>query len=132
MLSGSNKSKKGKKVSFFASLALFAFIPSYSPFNITNNLPRPALGKTRQKQERSAVVRLGERLFNDDRFSTPNGDLPASCSNCHMFDQDPQGRRAYADFLNRSWVSSRARDRRRLGLRNSPTIFDVAGAPRLH
>jgi cytochrome c peroxidase len=49
-----------------------------------------------------------------------------------MFDQDPQGLRAYADFLNRSWVSSRAQDRRRLGLRNSPTIFDVAEAPRLH
>jgi cytochrome c peroxidase len=40
--------------------------------------------------------------------------------------------RAFADFLNRSWVSSRAQDRRRLGLRNSPTIFDAAAAPRLH
>jgi cytochrome c peroxidase len=49
-----------------------------------------------------------------------------------MFDQDPQGMRAYADFFNRSWVSSRAQDRRRLGLRNSPTIFDVDEAPRLH
>jgi cytochrome c peroxidase len=85
-----------------------------------------------QKQETSAVVRLGERLFKDDRFSTPSGDLPASCSNCHLFDQDPQGMRAYADFFNRSWVSSRAQDRRRLGLRNSPTIFDVDEAPRLH
>lgn len=85
-----------------------------------------------QEQDRSAVIRLGERLFKDDRFSTPSGDLPASCSNCHMFDQDPQGMRAYADFFNRSWVSSRAQDRRRLGLRNSPTIFDVDEAPRLH
>jgi cytochrome c peroxidase len=71
-------------------------------------------------------------LFKDDRFSTPQGDLPASCSDCHLFDQDPQGLRAFADFLNRSWVSSRAQDRRRLGLRNSPTIFDAAAAPRLH
>jgi cytochrome c peroxidase len=85
-----------------------------------------------QEQESSAIIRLGERLFNDDRFSTPNGDLPASCSNCHMFDQDPQGLRAYTDFFNRSWVSSRAQDRRRLGLRNSPTLFDVDEAPRLH
>jgi cytochrome c peroxidase len=85
-----------------------------------------------QEQESPAIIRLGERLFNDDRFSTPNGDLPASCSNCHMFDQDPQGMRAYADFFNRSWVSSRAQDRRRLGLRNSPTLFDVGEAPRLH
>jgi cytochrome c peroxidase len=49
-----------------------------------------------------------------------------------LFDEDPQGLRAFADFLNRSWVSSRAQDRRRLGLRNSPTLFDVAEMPRLH
>jgi cytochrome c peroxidase len=99
---------------------------------VTGDFMRPALGRPQLKQEASAVVRLGERLFKDDRFSTPSGDLPASCSHCHLFDQDPQGLRAYADNLNRSWVSSRAQDRRRLGLRNSPTIFDVAGAPRLH
>ncbi len=99
---------------------------------LTGDLTRPALGQSQQKQERSAVIHLGERLFNDDRFSTPEGDLPASCSNCHLFNQDPQGLRAYADFFNRSWVSSRAQDRRRLGLRNSPTIFDVAEMPRLH
>lgn len=98
----------------------------------TGDLAQPALGQSQQRQKKSAIVRLGERLFNDDRFSTPNGDLPASCSNCHLFDQDPQGLRAYADFFNRSWVSSRAQDRRRLGLRNSPTIFDVAEMPRLH
>src|SRR5262249_26976957 len=99
---------------------------------LADNLLRPALSKSLQKQDNSAVVRLGERLFKDDRFSTPSGDLPASCSHCHLFDQDPQGLRAYADFFNRSWVSSRTQDRRRLGLRNSPTIFDVAEAPRLH
>ena len=112
----------------FFCLTFFCLMVS----GFTGDLTRPAIGKSQQKLERSAVVRLGERLFNDERFSTPNGDLPASCSNCHMFDQDPQGMRAYADFLNRSWVSSRAQDRRRLGLRNSPTIFDVSEAPRLH
>src|SRR5215470_13407338 len=128
--------------SLFAFLAFFAFLASPSPFNSMGDLARPALGQSqqnearqnqaRQNQEKSALISLGERLFKDDRFSTPDGDLPASCSNCHMFDQDPQGLRAYADFLNRSWVSSRAQDRRRLGLRNSPTIFDLAEAPRLH
>src|SRR5262249_15518837 len=83
-----------------------------------------------QEQASPAIIRLGKRLFKDDRFSTPAGDLPASCSNCHMFDQDPQGLRAYADFFNRSWVSSRAQDRNRFELRNSPTLFDVAEAPR--
>ncbi len=86
----------------------------------------------RPSRERAATVRLGERLFRDARFSTPKGDLPASCSTCHMLDEDPQGVRAYADFFNRSWVSSRMRDRRRLEIRNSPTIFDVADMPRLH
>jgi cytochrome c peroxidase len=98
----------------------------------TGDLARPALGQYQGRQKKSDIALLGERLFNDDRFSTPDGDLPASCSNCHLFDQDPQGLRAYADFFNRSWVSSRAQDRRRLGLRNSPTIFDVAEMPRLH
>jgi cytochrome c peroxidase len=135
MQSGTKKGKsgkKGRKAGLIAFLALFAFLASPSPFNFTGDLARPALGQSQQNQERSAIIRLGERLFKDDRFSTPDGDLPASCSNCHLFDQDPQGLRAYADFFNRSWVSSRAQDRRRLGLRNSPTIFDVTEAPRLH
>jgi cytochrome c peroxidase len=100
--------------------------------DLADRFAQPALGKPQRKQERSATVRLGERLFRDDRFSTPKGDLPAACSHCHLLDEDPQGLRAYTDFLNRSWVSSRVQDRRRLELRNSPTIFDVAEMPRLH
>jgi hypothetical protein len=87
---------------------------------------------THAQPERNASVRLGERLFRDARFSTPKGDLPASCSTCHLLDEDPQGVRGYADFFNRSWVSSRMKDRRRLEIRNSPTILDVADMPRLH
>ena len=75
---------------------------------------------------------LGRRLFNDERFSTPKGDLPASCNHCHLFDEDPQGMRAHADFLSRSWVSYRLDDPRREELRNSPTLFDVSKMPRLH
>jgi len=116
-------------------LMLFVFIV-FIAVNLTSDFAQPALGgaqqRSQQKHEKSAVVRLGERFFKDDRFSTPNGDLPASCSHCHLFDEDPQGLRAYTDFFNRSWVSSRAQDRRRLGLRNSPTIFDVTEMPRLH
>jgi len=108
---------------FFSFLTLVGLI---------DQLVVPVPGKQRPNQERPAVVRLGERLFRDERFSTPNGDLPASCSHCHLLDEDPQGLRAYADFFNRSWVSSRMQDRRRLELRNSPTIFDVATMPRLH
>lgn len=100
--------------------------------NLSGRITLPASGRQQRKPERPAVVRLGERLFKDDRFSTPKGDLPASCSHCHLLDEDPQGMRAFADFFNRSWVSSRMQDHRRLEIRNSPTIFDVAGMPRLH
>src|SRR5262245_8206197 len=132
MQSGSKKGKKGKKGKKACLFALFALFASYSSFNITGNLAQSAIGKSQPKKQKSAVVRLGERLFKDDRFSTPNGDLPASCSDCHLFDEDPQGLRAFTDFLNRSWVSSRAQYRRRIGLMNSQTIFDVSEMPRLH
>src|SRR5205085_10228288 len=92
----------------------------------------PALGKAVSKPERSAMIEHGERIFRDDRFSTPKGDLPASCSHCHLFDEDPQGVRAYADFFIKSWVSFREKDPRRLMLRNSPTLLDVGDMTRLH
>ncbi len=77
-------------------------------------------------------VRLGERLFREQRFTTAKGDLAASCAICHNLDEDPQGTRAFTDFFNRSWVPFRSEDPRRLGLRNSPTLFDVALMPLLH
>lgn len=77
-------------------------------------------------------VRLGERLFREERFTTAQGDLLTSCANCHQTDQDPQGRRAFTDFFNRSWVPFRTGDPRRTEIRNSPTLFDVALMPRLH
>lgn len=83
-------------------------------------------------RDTEAVVRLGERLFRDTRFSTTRGDLPASCSNCHLYNEDPQGLRSFTDFFNKSWVSSRTQDPRRLGLRNSPTLLDVDLMSRLH
>ncbi|MEO6724572.1 MAG: cytochrome c peroxidase [Blastocatellia bacterium] len=93
---------------------------------------RQSSGQQQRKEDHAAVVQLGERLFRDDRFSTPQGDLPANCAHCHLLDEDPQGWRAYTDFFNRSWVSYRSQDPRRLGLRNAPTILDAAQTPRLH
>jgi len=99
---------------------------------LTGRFGGAALTKAQREQEASPSVRLGDRLFRDDRFSTPDGDLPASCSHCHLYDEDPQGMRAYADFFNRSWVSFRLQDQRRLELRNSPSILDAAQMSRLH
>jgi cytochrome c peroxidase len=75
---------------------------------------------------------LGEQLFREARFSAPQGDLPASCANCHLFDEDPQGLRPFADFFNRSWISYRKESPQRFELRNSPALFDVAAQPHLH
>ncbi|HMG33793.1 MAG TPA: cytochrome c peroxidase [Blastocatellia bacterium] len=80
----------------------------------------------------SAVVTLGQRLFEDSRLSSPEGDLANSCSSCHLQDQDPQGHRVFTDFFNRSWVPYRSKDPRRSELRNSPTILDSASMPSLH
>lgn len=77
-------------------------------------------------------VRLGERLFREDRFTTAKGDLLTSCAICHLTNQDPQGRRVFTDFFNRSWVPYRPEDPRRTEIRNSPTLLDVALMPRLH
>jgi cytochrome c peroxidase len=111
---------------------VFLVFVTFILFALADRCIQPALGSSDTKPEGSPVVRLGERLFRDERFSTPDGDLPASCSHCHLLDEDPQGLRAFADFFNRSWMSYRIRDQRRLMLRNAPTIFDVAEMPRLH
>jgi cytochrome c peroxidase len=89
------------------------------------------IGRAQQKLN-PARIRLGERLFREQRFTTAKGDLAASCAICHNLDEDPQGTRAFTDFFNRSWVPFRSEDPRRLGLRNSPTLFDVSLMPLLH
>ena len=89
-------------------------------------------GFSQQSQVTKLQTRLGEQLFRDARFSAPQGDLPASCSTCHLLDEDPQGLRPYADFFNRSWISYRSASPQRFELRNSPGLFDVAAQPRLH
>jgi len=77
-------------------------------------------------------IRLGERLFRDERFTTAKGDLATSCAICHLFDEDPQGVRAFTDFFNRSWVPFRTTDPRRTEIRNSPTLLDTGLMPQLH
>jgi cytochrome c peroxidase len=91
-----------------------------------------AFGQNQPNTKTDLQVRLGFRLFKDDRFSSPQGDLQNSCSSCHLSDEDPQGMRAHTDFFARSWVPFRSADPRRDELRNSPTILDAALMPLLH
>lgn len=78
------------------------------------------------------IQKLGERLFREEGFTAPNGDFSTSCRTCHLFDEDPQGQRAYSDFFNRSWAPFRTQDPKRSVSRNAPGLYDVALMPRLH
>ena len=100
--------------------------------SIANVCSWAAGGAGRTDKPGGGAALLGARLFKDARFATAKGDLPASCSHCHLLNEDPQGTRAHTDFLARSWVSYRLGDPRRDELRNSPTLFDVSKMPRLH
>lgn len=98
---------------------------------VCTTLALAAFGQSQPPKE-SPKIRLALKLFNDSRFSSPQGDLQNSCASCHLLDEDPQGIRAHTDFFARSWVPWRAGDPRREELRNSPTILDTALMPRLH
>ncbi|HKP13377.1 MAG TPA: cytochrome c peroxidase, partial [Blastocatellia bacterium] len=79
-----------------------------------------------------AQIRLGARLFKEDRFASRKGDLITSCAHCHQSDEDPERLHAFTDSFTRSWVPWRAGDPRREGVRNAPTLLDVTAMPRLH
>jgi cytochrome c peroxidase len=93
-------------------------------------LARPTAANDDEKQ--AALVRLGARLFKEDRFASRKGDLITSCAHCHQSNEDPDKPRAFSDSFTRSWVPWRSGDPRREGVRNAPTLFDVTTLPRLH
>lgn len=87
-----------------------------------------------------AAISLGERLFNDPRFSetfyaNSNGDvnypIPSnvkSCASCHMVDQEftgTTGMRGYNDANALSPIPLRAYDNKTLTLRNVPTLIGI-------
>ncbi|HJQ22850.1 MAG TPA: cytochrome c peroxidase [Blastocatellia bacterium] len=80
----------------------------------------------------AAQVRLGARLFKEERFASPKGDLITSCAQCHQADEDSGRLYAFTDGFPRSWVPWRAGDPRREGVRNAPTLLDVTALPHLH
>lgn len=79
-------------------------------------------------------VRLGERLFIDKRFSSPDCEPRFSCRVCHLVDEekDKGGIRAYVDFEKRSKIPRRKEDHHEIEIRNSPTMLDCVEMPRLH
>lgn len=85
-----------------------------------------------QANAHRAEIRLGVRLFNEERFSSPKGDLVSSCSHCHLYEADPERARVFTDSFARSWIPWRPTDPRREGARNAPTLFDLADHAPLH
>jgi len=93
-------------------------------------LAKPAPGG--QAKNHREQLRLGERLFNDERFSSPKGDLLSSCNHCHLYEPASNMARAFTDSFARSWIPWRAEDPRREGSRNAPTLLDTDGMSHLH
>ena len=87
---------------------------------------------TKESNQNPDQIKLGARLFRDQHFSSPKGDLITSCSSCHLYSEDPEKIHAFTDSFARSWVPWRSNDPRRDGLRNTPTLFDVAEMAQLH
>ena len=87
---------------------------------------------TPESDQNPDQIKLGARLFRDQHFSSPKGDLITSCSSCHLYSEDPEKIHAFTDSFARSWVPWRSNDPRRDGLRNTPTLFDVAEMAQLH
>lgn len=85
-----------------------------------------------ESKQNPEQVQLGVRLFRDEHFSSSKGDLNTSCSSCHLYSEDPERIHAFTDSFARSWVPWRSNDPRRDGLRNTPTLFDVAEMAQLH
>lgn len=94
------------------------------------HLARPI--RAGQEEKGGAQIRLGARLFKEDRFASGKGDLIMSCAHCHQSGEEPERVRAFTDSFTRSWVPWRSGDPRREGVRNAPTLFDVTAMPRLH
>lgn len=93
----------------------------------------PALIATAENDgsDASPLVDLGERLFFDDRFSSPAGDLDTGCASCHM-PADPLGNRAFTELLALSWHPFRDEDPIRETLRNTPTLVNLDGHALIH
>lgn len=77
-------------------------------------------------------LHLGRRLFLENRLSNPGANLLATCPACHMPEDAPQGKRAYADFGARSVIPANARGNKLKTLRNTPTLLDAFRLKRLN
>lgn len=80
----------------------------------------------------SPALRLGKRLFVENRFTNPSSNFAASCRSCHLPEWAPEGKRAYSDSLQYSLLPTNSRGRKLTTLRNGPSLLDVGGHVRFN
>ncbi len=97
---------------FLVLLALTAFASPPAPDQPTDLLGLPELVIPANNPQTPAKIALGDKLFNDKRFS---GDGTLSCATCH------DSKKGLADGLPTS-----SGIRKQLGTRNAPTVLNSA------
>lgn len=75
--------------------------------------------------DRDPAVRLGIRLFYDNRLSNPGANLATSCRTCHIPPEVTDGDTQFTDGLALSVVPATARGSKRETLRNTPSLLDA-------
>jgi len=68
-------------------------------------------------------VRLGVRLFYDNRLSNPGANLASSCRTCHVPPEASRGRRNFSDSVPFSVIPSSGKN---TTMRNAPSLMDVS------
>jgi cytochrome c peroxidase len=138
------KDIKHYKINF---LKFFLFVivftgAAFIAFKVNGN-PQEITGTYRlQIADSTAFEELGEALFSDNRFSSPEGRLSGlkkdefsqfrvSCKSCHLVDEKlkEKGMRGYTDFSARTPVPFRTGDKDPLQFTNRRTqqMINVAG-----
>lgn len=83
-------------------------------------------------REKNPEIRLGFRLFIENRISNPGSNFTASCRSCHLPPWAPEGKRAYADMRDLSLMPSTARGKKLTTIYNTPSLLDVASMTRFN
>lgn len=110
-------------------------VPAQTAPVATTALPSPQSPPVAQKEGdvvKAALaglapeVRLGARLFFDNRIGNPGANLATSCRTCHVPPEASSGERMWADQLAFSVMPANDRGSKLETVRNTPTLLDIA------
>jgi cytochrome c peroxidase len=130
------------KILFFLTLLIPAVLIALSARSVTNPVEGSSGNYTINIADSTAFEELGEALFSDIRFSSPEGKLSGSkkdqfsrfqvsCKSCHLVDEQlkEKGMRGYTDFQKRTPVPFRAGDKEpyQFTHRRTQQMINIAG-----